>query len=55
MRFKIELLTALDREKILCLIADTFPIVKMLKKAVIAVVGKKAGRILGPWGLFPFV
>lgn len=55
MRFKIELLTALGREKILCLIADTFPIVKMLKKAVIAVVGKKADRILGPWGLFPFV
>lgn len=54
-RFKTELFMTLDREKFPCLIANTFPTVKMLKKAVIAVVGKKAGRILGPWGFFPFV
>lgn len=53
MRFKTELLTALDRGKILSL-TEAFPAVKLLEKAVVAVVRKKPGRIFFTMGPFPF-
>lgn len=55
MRFNIELLTTLDKEKISCLMTNTFKSIFTIGKAVVAAVGKKAGRILGPWVLSPFV
>lgn len=51
MRFKTDLLTSLNRGKILSL-TKAFPTVKLLEKAVVAVIRKKPGRIFFDCGAF---